>query len=241
MWTGERSVVYVKVPDAELPSFEYREITLGESMGENYLVTDGISNGEEVVTNGAFIIDASAQLNNQASMMNKHMAGPVKEKSMETPDYVSSTPAEFKKQLQAAVKAYMPIKDNLVESNPAKAKKSATLFKSKLKAIDMMLLKGSAHEYWMKQLTALNSHADLIISKDDLEEKRKQFDFLSQAIIQTVKAFGVNDVTYYEQYCSMAFDGKGASWISLKDEIMNPYFGDYMLHCGEVSETITVK
>jgi Cu(I)/Ag(I) efflux system membrane fusion protein len=241
MWTGERSVVYVKVPGADLPSFEYREITLGESIGKNYLVTEGISNGEEVVTNGAFVIDASAQLNNQASMMNKHIAGPVKEKPMESPDYISSTPDAFKKQLQAAIESYLLLKDNLVVSDPAKAKKSATAFKTKLKSIDMALLKGDAHMYWMDQLMALNSHTDLIISKDGLEDKRKQFDFLSQAVIKSIKAFGVNDVTYYEQYCSMANEDQGASWISLNDEIMNPYYGDAMLHCGEVSETITVK
>lgn len=241
MWTGERSVVYIKVPNTEVPSYEYREITLGESMGENYLVTEGISNGEEVVTNGAFVIDASAQLNNQASMMNKHMAGPVKEKPMENPDYISSTPNAFKKQLQAAVESYLLLKDNLVLSDPARAKKSAEGFKTKLKAVDMTLLKGDAHAYWMGQMTALNSHTDLIISKDGLEDKRKQFDFLSQAIIKSIKVFGVNDVTYYEQYCSMAFDDEGASWISFSNKIMNPYYGDAMLHCGEVSETITVK
>lgn len=71
LWTGERSVVYVKLPDTEIPSYEYREVSIGESVGENFVVLAGLKLGEEVVINGAFVIDASAQLNNQASMMNR--------------------------------------------------------------------------------------------------------------------------------------------------------------------------
>lgn len=73
LWTGERSVVYVKLPDVEIPSFEFREVIIGESVGDNYIVLEGLKVGEEVVTKGAFVIDASAQLNNQSSMMNRNV------------------------------------------------------------------------------------------------------------------------------------------------------------------------
>jgi hypothetical protein len=42
----------------------------------------------------------------------------------------------------------------------------------------------------------------------------------------------------YVQYCPMANEGKGGYWLSSQEEIMNPYYGDDMLHCGEVKETI---
>lgn len=35
----------------------------------------------------------------------------------------------------------------------------------------------------------------------------------------------------------MAFDNKGAFWLSEIEEIRNPYFGEAMLNCGEVHET----
>lgn len=41
----------------------------------------------------------------------------------------------------------------------------------------------------------------------------------------------------YMQYCPMAFNNKGAYWFASDKEIMNPYFGDQMLHCGGVKET----
>ena len=73
LWTGERSVVYVKIPELKIPSYEFHEVVLGKAIGDNYVVISGIKVGDEVVTNGAFVIDASAQLNNQSSMMNRNI------------------------------------------------------------------------------------------------------------------------------------------------------------------------
>jgi Cu(I)/Ag(I) efflux system membrane fusion protein len=70
LWTGKRAVVYVKVPHEKTISFVYREITLGQDMGQFYTVQDGLEEGETVATNGVFRIDASAQLLGQKSMMN---------------------------------------------------------------------------------------------------------------------------------------------------------------------------
>ena len=70
LWTGKRSVVYVKVPNRAVPTFAFRAVELGEINDSEYEIKKGLKRGEKVVTNGAFVIDASAQLNNQASMMN---------------------------------------------------------------------------------------------------------------------------------------------------------------------------
>ena len=70
LWTGKRSVVYVKVPERENPTFVYRQITLGPEAGNFYVVADGLSEGEEIATNGTFKIDAAAQLQGLPSMMN---------------------------------------------------------------------------------------------------------------------------------------------------------------------------
>lgn len=71
LWTGTRSVVYVKVPKTKIPSFEFREIQIGETIGSQFIVLNGLVEGEEVVTKGAFVIDAASQLNNRSSMMNR--------------------------------------------------------------------------------------------------------------------------------------------------------------------------
>jgi Cu(I)/Ag(I) efflux system membrane fusion protein len=70
LWTGKRSIVYVKQTESDLPAFKLREIELGPSLGEAWVVLSGIAEGEEIVTNGVFTIDASAQLEGKPSMMN---------------------------------------------------------------------------------------------------------------------------------------------------------------------------
>ena len=46
-----------------------REITLGSAFGDSYVVEAGLMEGEEIVVNGTFSIDAAAQLAGKPSMM----------------------------------------------------------------------------------------------------------------------------------------------------------------------------
>ena len=71
LWTGQRSVVYVKDDMEDQPTFHLRQVVLGPSLPDGYVIDDGLAEGEEVVTNGAFAIDASAQLEGKRSMMNQ--------------------------------------------------------------------------------------------------------------------------------------------------------------------------
>lgn len=69
LWTGRRAVVYVKQPDSEEPVFKMREIELGPLLQDSYVVVRGLTDGEEIVTQGTFSIDAAAQLAGKPSMM----------------------------------------------------------------------------------------------------------------------------------------------------------------------------
>ena len=109
----------------------------------------------------------------------------------------------------------------------------------KLEEVDMSLLKGESHFYWMDQLKAIKAHTNKIVGLSDVEEQRKQFEFLSQSLIKTIKAFGIPKDSFYVQHCPMAFGKKGADWISDVMEIRNPYFGYQMLKCGSIEDTIT--
>ncbi|MDD4516158.1 efflux RND transporter periplasmic adaptor subunit [Massilibacteroides sp.] len=78
LWTGERSIVYVKDPEADKPTFHLREIKLGASLGDSWIVENGLNAGEQLVVKGTFEVDASAQLAGKASMMtHAAMAMPV--------------------------------------------------------------------------------------------------------------------------------------------------------------------
>lgn len=71
LWTGKRSVVYVK-SDSVQPIFEMREVVLGNETNQSIEILSGLKNGEEIVSNGTFTVDAAAQLSGKKSMMNNN-------------------------------------------------------------------------------------------------------------------------------------------------------------------------
>jgi Cu(I)/Ag(I) efflux system membrane fusion protein len=71
LWTGPRSLVYVRDTSYQQPIYHPRTLTLGPALGDYYLVERGLVTGEQVVVNGAFALDAAAQLDGKKSMMNR--------------------------------------------------------------------------------------------------------------------------------------------------------------------------
>ena len=70
LWTGKRSVVYVKQPGTDESVFKMREVELGPTLGNSYVILNGLKEGEEIVTEGTFSVDAASQLEGKPSMMN---------------------------------------------------------------------------------------------------------------------------------------------------------------------------
>ncbi|MDQ1769343.1 efflux RND transporter periplasmic adaptor subunit [Labilibaculum sp. A4] len=250
LWTGKRAVVYVKVPNRETPSFLYREVVLGPEAGAFFVVSEGLQENEEIAINGVFKIDAASQLIGLPSMMNPSggagstphdmskmdMGASKKEKNTKVDS--KSVDTKFKSQLTSVYKAYLNMKDGFIDSDADKVKKTARLVKEDLNKVDMALLKGDSHMLWMDELPTLKTSIDKILKFDDIKKQREAFVTFNQAFYNTVKAFGLNKVTTYYQFCPMANDNKGAYWFSNSEEIKNPYFGEDMIGCGEVKETI---
>lgn len=239
MWTGKRSVVYVKKQSEQGISFLLKEVELGPLVGDDYVINSGLEPGTEVVTNGTFSIDAAAQLAGKPSMMSDNEPEQGMANAQHLPDYTTSTPPAFKQQLAKVSEAYLQLKDAFVNTEAQKAAQSSKTLVSSLSAVDMSLLKGEAHLYWMEQVNALQKHGKMIGEQKDIEQQRREFDQLSQALIRAVKVFGIPGDTLYVQHCPMAFDNAGADWISKEEQIRNPYFGEKMLSCGSTEETIT--
>ncbi|MBD1396427.1 efflux RND transporter periplasmic adaptor subunit [Pontibacter sp. JH31] len=225
LWTGKRSVVYVKVDGQDMPAFEMREVTLGPRMGDRYVIASGLQDGEEVVTNGVFAVDGAAQLRGNYSMMSMPPAGGPK------------APETFQKQLTEVINQYYALKNALVASDVPKARQAAGTFALKLGEVDMGALDGKLHDQWMALLPTLKSNAEAIQKSRDLEKQRAAFSPLSDHVIEAVKVFGIQQEVAYIQSCPMALGDKGAYWLSELEDIQNPYFGQAMLTCGETEET----
>lgn len=257
LWTGKRSVVYVKVPNTEFPAFEMREITLGASLGEYYIVESGLTEGEEIVTNGVFTIDAAAQLAGKSSMMNpeggKVMTGhnhggmdvggnASKEEKVEKSKAAGAKPLSIDKQakdaLQPLYSTYLKWKDALANDNFEAAQKEAVTMRTILDKINMSLFKGDAHNVWMDYQSSLSKSLEHVKHFSDIEQLRKAFQSVSSKMIEMTITFTPFDKTIYVQHCPMADNNKGADWLSSEKQIKNPYFGSSMLSCGEVTKEI---
>ncbi len=251
LWTGKRAVVYVKVPNRQKPSFQYRKIDLGPVAGDFYIVTSGLEEGEEIAVNGVFKIDAAAQLAGKPSMMNPDggktsvgMAG--MDMGRENADMNKKTtevnrkniPDKFKEQLNEPVKEYLKMKDAFFVSDTKEVDKYAKSMKSALEKVDMKLLEGNEHMAWMDLLKVINFSIDRVLKGNNIDDKRVGFRKLSDNMATVLDKFGVkSDKTLYLEFCPMADNERGAYWISTQKEIKNPYFGEQMPTCGEVRKT----
>lgn len=248
MWTGSRSVVYEKKESDSGISFQLLEVELGPLVGDHFVVKDGLEAGTEIAVNGTFSIDAAAQLAGKPSMMNPgggaamtgHQHGDIKA-PMAVTLKTSDISIQTKAAVQKLVDRYIPLKDALVKDDLTEALKGAGILKKEFEATNMNLFTGEAHNYWMivskESIDLLNQ----FISAKNIEEARQYFKPLSIQMVGLVKNFGPFESAMYVQHCPMADSNTGADWLSFDKEILNPYFGDKMLKCGSITETIVVE
>ncbi|WP_114779141.1 DUF3347 domain-containing protein [Botryobacter ruber] len=150
------------------------------------------------------------------------------------------TPETFKNAFELATANYLALKDALVASNADEAKQHATALVASLEDVDASMLEGDAAQKWRSVAGELQAGAADIAGTTDLGQQRKAFTALSTNMIAATEAFGAGS-TVYKQYCPMANNNAGGSWLSSKKEVRNPYYGDAMLECGEVQATIRDK
>ncbi len=128
--------------------------------------------------------------------------------------------------------AYYGVKDALVATDAAKAKTQATALVSALDKLNTAKLAAGDK----KALATAKTQAVAIGKTTNVDKQRQAFETLSTSMITLAKA--TKPAKAYVQFCPMAAEGKGASWLSDKKEVRNPYYGDKMLKCGSVKEEI---
>ncbi|MDR8391210.1 efflux RND transporter periplasmic adaptor subunit [Aliifodinibius sp. S!AR15-10] len=260
LWTGERSLVYVQKPNTEQPSFQAREVMLGQQTGDSYVIKEGLEEGEQVVVKGNFMIDSAAQLADKRSMMNQtpgqnqgrtpgghnHGGEPMdsgQKQEVETSQSAiepSEIPATFQEKLGTLTEAYTDISSALANDDLGKAATALENFEQALSTVDMNLIQNQQQMLWMQQLKELNSVVKSLKGVEELSRFRNQFASLSDVLTEAVIQFGV-DQTLHLHYCPMAQDQKGAYWLSGNSEIVNPYMGQEMPTCGTQKEVLQSK
>jgi Cu(I)/Ag(I) efflux system membrane fusion protein len=230
MWTGERSLVYIKTNPNE-PIFEMREVSIDKRNGENYIISDGLQDGDEVVTNGIFTVDAAAQLQGKKSMMNK---AKVEETAMPKSQMKLEFSEQFTQSFKNVIKPYLNMKDAFVATDNVQVSKFAKVTSKALKSAKTKDLGKMEQSHINKSIDML----DAIGNSDNIKNQREHFVLLNENLVAIAMNIKGENSLLYVQKCPMANNNNGAIWLSTEKDIKNPYYGDDMLTCGSVIEEI---
>ncbi len=234
LWTGPRSIVYVRESaDGEGATFRMQEVVLGPVIGDYYVVENGLAPGADIVVNGTFTVDAAAQLAGKPSMMNVKADGA--EESTE--DYGEAS-QQLKDITAKIIRTYTSLKDYLVASDYENARKQSEMLLEQTQSLAGL----NVNEQWASWLSEisekLEKETSLASNAGNVDELRSAFIGLSENMVRLSQRITPLDETLYVMRCPMANNNQGARWLSFENEVRNPYYGDMMLTCGSVTETI---
>ena len=206
--TGKRAIVYVQIPNDEKPTYEGREILLGQRLGNFYVVKRGLEAGERVVSHGAFKLDAELQIQAKPSMMTPEggggggmagmdMGGDDDKKEAMTDEEMAAMdtppvqlPMASQMQLEAVQAAAQAALDALAQ-NERNTKPLFQTLEQTLSKVDAAALPPALHPLWKEANMLLGNDAaegQMIISKADADALANQ---LRDHLKSLVENFGI--------------------------------------------------
>lgn len=240
--TGERAVVYVKLPppeddgkntdaSASGPTFEGRDVLLGPKAGDHYIVRGGLAVGDLVVTRGNFKIDAALQIQARPSMMNP---GDLEAITLDKPPI--KVPDTFIETMRIVLDRYFQVAAALADDDVKAAAEHA-------RSLPPGVAKLSSDDATVADDVQRLGDASqgLVTAADkDIAAMRTALKPTTEILAEMVKRYGGGKLgPVYVVHCPMAFKNQGADWLSPESRVLNPYFGDRMLKCGEVKRELS--
>lgn len=329
--TGNRALVYVRLPEKAEPVFEGRQVVLGPAVGREFIVREGLAEGDLVVSRGAFKLDSELQIKGRPSMMNaeagleerpageaaddlkgqwppvlralsrfekavraenaaamaeqlrliRNAVESVRTDAMQPEDLklwsefsrqlladltvagdrineeprvalgivarsveragrylgLPFKPVEppaadpaFVEELREALEAYFPVAKALAEDDEEGAKAASEEFRQTVEGLTI------------PESRALVEGADRMAAATDIKLRRAALLPVSITLIDSVRAHGIDQLgDLFVVHCPMAFDDQGGDWLSPAPTVLNPYYGDAMLTCGNLKDTLSIE
>lgn len=164
------------------------------------------------------------------------------EEERQRPLAIEENTSAFNKSYNKLLAAYEGVKEALVASDTAKASASAnelavaadSLKVEEIKGDSTGALKSTAISF----ASSVSNYAKGLVSGSGIEAKRKEFEMIADAMWNLTRTVQYDGKKLYWHYCPMAFNERGAYWMSVEREIRNPYFGAKMPDCGAVQDSL---
>lgn len=235
--TGKRAVVYLASEDK--PGTYYgQDVVLGPRAGNYYILEKGLKEGDLVVVNGNFEIDSALQILARPSMMSEEKSDLQKNETVVKKDE-TDVPAHFRHELDVLYSFYFDIHEALASDDLKRALDASVQLNSAVSKVSHDKSDEKAMKEWHNLKSSIQTSAGDISKAKSITDARIAFSALSTDIYELCRKFGISGkFPVYRFFCPMAFDNKGGYWLQNKEEIVNPYFGQLMLRCGEKTEDI---
>lgn len=136
----------------------------------------------------------------------------------------SANSAVFNSQFSLFLNSYFNLKDAFIKEQIIAIDAAADSVAKLIKAVPLKELKADSTQK-TAQILIESIQAELIGLKGetDIEEKRKAFQMLGEQLLVLIQTVQYDRQIIYNQYCPMAMDNNGATWLSNSSEIQNPY------------------
>ena len=148
---------------------------------------------------------------------------------------ISSVNAQSNAPKDAVLNAYYGVKNSLISGDGAATSAKAKDLLAAINGFPADQLSAADKTNWTKYAAKLQFDARHITENSNIAHQREHFATLSENMFAATKALKLNTATVYRDYCPM----KKTYWLSEAAAIKNPYYGNEMLTCGEVKQTLT--
>jgi len=150
-----------------------------------------------------------------------------------TPLFSDLSP-EVSSSIKQIVDYYINVSTALGNDDPKAAASGGMALSELVDHVDKSAFDAEQKMLYVKSEEALKEHAGKIASHvNNIEVQRESFEKMSEDVYALVKTFG-GGRKLYKAHCPMI----DANWLTEKNEIRNPYYGESMPTCGSIDELV---
>lgn len=147
-------------------------------------------------------------------------------------------PDNFDGQLAQVLQGYFETAAALAADDFPTATKNMKLVQSRLKGVDPKLLEEAKREQWKPIYESASQATEQFLKAPNIEAARTAFESISEQMEKAVRTFSSGDLgPVYRLHCPM----RGAYWLQPIEQVNNPYYGESMLRCGTVTDTLATE
>jgi Cu(I)/Ag(I) efflux system membrane fusion protein len=149
----------------------------------------------------------------------------------------------FNKGFGKLLNSYYALKESFVKEDTNLVATNAKELMQAADSLQLKELKAEAALIETAQINAKNLSDEVkgLLGEAGIENKRKSFQMITSDMYDLIRVVKYDQAVVYLTHCPMAFDNKGADWLSNTSEIVNPYLPKKMIDCGEIKDSVDFR